>query len=447
MKIKYIFSLLFVFLSGMTLFAQIEIFNIKDFGAIGNGQNDEYNAIQSCFREAVKHPKSKVIIPFGDYHVSKQIIVSSFEGDIEIEGEINKKGDLPTIFNTTNSSVLWIKGYLFENAKGVVKINNIRLKSNNVIFSTIHPMINKKQWNSGLSITDKREAYIHNIIVENIYGQGIYISDSQQTKISLSARFKYIEINNCQILNVWGYNPKLDDYGDGIYLSNIASGLVKNNTVKNDFNKTKQLGRVGVVVEFMSQNCNIINNYIYGYDRGIHLEADYGNHNISYNTIEGTDLGIVVYNSNIPGHNNPIKISYNTISNQYLPKKNQLKRVRGISGISDRALLDFTALNNSRKGSIVNNNYFVIDGNYDYFSNSIINIRVEGISLLNNTYIVKNKHKLTNPVNYFNFSQKTLIKGENLNGINGIVLKQFSKKEQEEFRRNNKIDNTAVFVK
>lgn len=446
MKIKFIFFLLFVFFYHILL-SQEEVFNIKNFGAIGDGRNDDYKSIQSCFKEAVKYPNSKVIIPFGNYKITKQIIVSCLHGNIEIEGEVNEKGDLPTIFNTTNSSVLWVKGYLFDEAKGVVRVNNIKLKSSNIVFSEHHPMINKKQWNSGLSITDKKEAYIYNVIIENIYGQGIHISDSQQTNIPLSARFKYVEIKNCQILNVWGYNPMFDDYGDGIYLSNVASALVKNNTIKNDFNKTKQLGRVGIVIEFMSQKCNINNNYIFGYDRGMHLEADYGNHNISYNQIEGTDLGIVVYNPNIPNHNNPIEISNNTISNQYLHKKNQLKRVRGITGISDRALLDFTALNNSRKGSVVKNNLFIIDGNYDYFSNSIINIRAEGISLLNNTYTIRNKQKLANPINYFIFSQKTVIKGESLNGINGVVLKNAQKQELQEFKRNNKIDDKVAFIR
>lgn len=447
MNLKLILSIFFLSFLESSLFAQIKVLNIRDFGAIGNGVTDDYVSIQSCFKEAVKYPISKVIIPQGNYKISQQIIVTSLQGDIEIKGEIDNKGNLPTIFNPANSSILWIKGYLFDESKGMVRVSDIKLKASNIPFNEHHPMINKKQWHSGLSITDKKEVYINNVVVENIYGQGIHISDSQQTNIPLSARFQYVEIKNCRVLNTWGYNPKQDDYGDGIYLSNIASALVKNNTIKNDFNKTKQLGRVGIVIEFMSQNCNVSNNYIFGYDRGMHLEADYGNHNISYNVIEGTDLGIVIYNANIPNHNNPIEISYNSISNQYLPKKNQLKRVRGISGVSDRALLDFTALHNSRKGSIVKNNHFIINGNYDYFSNSIINIRAEGISLLGNTYNVENKQKLSNPINFFNLSSKTSIKGENINGIDGIVLKHANKREQENFKKNNKIANGTVFIK
>lgn len=417
-------------------------FDVKKYGAKGDGVSDDYNAIMNCIRAALKENKSKILIPLGKYKISQPIVLFYLDNDITIEG-ISNTSDLPEIITTGNFSILSFRGFLYDESKGIARVSNLKLTSANLPYSLTHPKINKPEWNYGLSITDKKEAYIDNVVVNNVYGEGIFIATTQLTNIPLSARFKNVEIKNSKIINVWGFFPKDDSYGDGIYISNVEKGLIENNEIRNDFIFTKQLGRAGLVLEYMTQNCVVRNNYIFGYDRGIHIEADYGGHILNYNKIEGTDFGITIFSPNIRAQNRPIEISDNLISNVKLPKNNRLNKIRGILGVSDRTLLDFTAPDNSRTGSLIKNNQFLIDGEYDYFSNSIINIKAENVTLLDNLYTVKNVNKLTHDINYFIFTKNFTAKGEKLSGVSAINLFNSSIFDKKKFLKNN-TTNKAV---
>lgn len=51
-----------------------KIVSVKDFGAQGNGNNDDTKAIQDAFNSGIC---LKVLIPYGNYKVSKTLMVSS----------------------------------------------------------------------------------------------------------------------------------------------------------------------------------------------------------------------------------------------------------------------------------------------------------------------------------------------------------------------------------
>lgn len=438
-KIFIYFSL---FCNSYSSYSQVKIFNIKNYGATGNGVKDDYNAIIECYSEAIKYPRSKIIIPYGDYVISKPVIINCNNQDLTIEGIKDSNGKIPNLFNFSNSSLLWFKGEYFHNVSGVVRIKNLNLESTNPAYTINHPLLDEF-WNYGIRFSDLKKVYMENITIKSIYGEGIHISNSKQENSSISSRFDYVEIKNCKILNVWGRDVN-DSYGDGIYLSNVASALIENNYIKNDFNTTKQLGRAGVVIEYMSEKCNLYNNYIFGYDRGIHIEADYGNHTVTNNKIEGIDLGITIFNHSIPNHDNPIFITNNIISNNLLPKKNFLKKTRNLETITNRALVDFVALDNSRAYSVIKGNQFIVDGNYDYFSYSILNIKADNIALSENIYTVKNINKFNKPINIYIFTNKISIENEDVRGISNIHLEKWSKKDIIKLKNNNQIHNSNI---
>lgn len=418
--------------------------NVRNFGATGDGNSDDYFAIENCIKAALKFDHARIIFPHGRYRISQTIILHYLANEIEIIGL--KKGDeLPTIFSNDPNSLLSIRGYIKNESAGTVLIKNLKLEGGFDSYSHDNPFINKIDWYYGISITDKKSAIVENVNVSNIYGEGIYISTTIQTGIALSSRFDGVQIRNCKIINCWGYNPKNDNYGDGIYISNVRSALVSENLISNDFSTTKQLGRSGIVVEYMSQNCVISQNQIFGYDRGIHLEADYGSHKILNNNISGSDMGIVLENDEIEGHNNPVLIRGNIISNFGFPKNKNLSRTRDISALSDRSLLNFVARGKSRAGSIIENNKIIIDGNYDYFSNTIVNIKADDLIIRNNQYKVLNRGKLKHQILFNNYSNSSP-SNDDFDGIELLKFREGRTQNVEKIKMNNRMHSTQIEV-
>lgn len=445
-KVMLSFALLIAVLSNSCAQNKaVKIFNVRDYGAIGNGITDDYAAIQKCFDEALKLPDSKVLFPAGKYSISKGLVAHYINNNFEISGGTSS-GVLPVIICKSPVSVLSIRGYFDPKALGTFKINNLKIQGGfaKYPYNKQNVFINKKQWFTGISITDKREISINNVTVSDIYGEGIYISSTQQTDIPLTARAQHVSITNSKVLNCWGFNPAADDYGDGIYLSNVASAVLRSNTIRNDFKITKQLGRCGIVLEFMAENCIVEKNQIFGYDRGIHLEADYGGHVINGNSISGSDMGIVLYNTAIVGHNKPIKIINNNISNIGLPKGTTLIRTRDVTAISDRSLMNFVALDGSRNGSLIQNNTFTISGDYDYFSNTIVNIKADQLLIKSNKYSVSKPTKLKYPILYNNYSKSVPV-GDAFMGIESLKFKKTNiNSGAETIKAQNKLNTTQI---
>jgi len=424
--------------------AKPKIFEVIKYGAKGDGVTDDYRAIQNCINEALKIHSSKIIFGPGTYRVSKGLIAQYIDNDLEITGVVQGK-KFPTIACSAPVSVLAVRGYLEPKSLGNITLTKMNIKGyfDKFPYSASNPFVRKPIWYYGLSITDKRKAVLDQVNISNIYGQGIYISTTQQLNIPLESRFQNVVVTNCKINNCWGYNPKADDYGDGIYISNVSSGLIKNNIINNNFFQTKQLGRCGIVIEFMAEKCIISNNQIFGYDRGIHIEADYGDHTVEKNKIFGSDMGIVLSNQFINGHNSPVRILNNLISNQGLPKSNNLKRTRDITTVSDRSLLNFVAEKGARGGSIISGNTLIIYGNYDYFSNAIVNIKSDELLITDNEYRVIKSNLLSHPIKFFNYSN-SLPTNDTFSGVSIIQFKKNRVKTKLFIEKNNKMNGTKI---
>lgn len=399
--------------------ATLTLLNIKKFGAKGDGRTDDFNSIQNCINYAVKHPHTRILVPFGTYLISHELTLDYTNGIIEIIGEkvLNKNPSLQCINHT---SMLTVRGYFGNVSTGIFILKNLNIIGNfNARLINASTLINNDKWFTGLKITDKKEALIDNVNVSDVYGEGIYISTTDPESKLVNSRFKKVTIKNCVINNCWGYNPLTDSYGDGLYIADVASADVVNNKIKNNFISTGYLGRCGIVIEYTSENCKILNNIIFGYDRAIHVEADYGNHLIKGNVITGTDLGILIINKSIPNHNNPLKIIDNKISNDGLPKQKALNRTYAITSVADRAMIYFYAEGNCRKGSLIRNNQIKVSGEFDYFSNAVVNIKAKNVSILNNEFIITAPEQLKYPLTFYDYSNSYLIN----NNFSGVSLK------------------------
>jgi len=369
-------------------------FNVRDFGAIANDSKSDNVAIQNCINEAVKNKNARIIVPAGKYVLKEQLVFNFLDENIEFIGEIvdNKS---PEFFYNSQQNMIWVKGFLFDRAQGSFKIENIKLFGNNLPFSSNHKQINKDAWNAGILITDHRKAIINKVEVNNFYGQGIHVSTTKQVDIPLSARFEYVEIKDSKILNVWGFNPKKDNYGDGIYISNVQSALIQDNQIQNRVSVTKQLGRSGIVIEFMAENVMLKNNTIFeGYDRPLHIEFTFGGHQIIGNKLFGSDLGIVLVEESLANYKTTY-FSNNYVSNAQLQINHKLSKSYGRNSFGDRSLILVNILKsstNTRK-VIFNQNQFIIDGNYEYESDRISNVSNGGIEFKGNKFEVLNSNK------------------------------------------------------
>lgn len=412
-------------------------FNVKEFGAVGDGKTDDTRALFKCFNKARQSEKSKIIIPYGIYIISKSIELTDFDNSMSIHG-ISYKNKLPLIKTTKPITIFKMVGTIPNKTKGEITINGLNLKSINYPFSKVHPFINKDNRFSGIYIANKKYVTIQNCIIQDFYGEGININNYNQMDCDISQCFDEVNITNCKILNCWGFNPLKDDYGDGIYISNTLKGNISNNKIINNLSECQQFGRCGICIEYMCENLLVNNNVIQGYDRGIHIEMDYGNHIISYNTISHTDLALCTYCINIPNHNNPIKIEYNLFTNYGLPKNNNFSRTRGIDHINNRPLLDFVALDNCRAKSNILKNKFIVYGNYDYFSDSYCNIRGDNVVIRGNTYQIKNQSLLNKKLGYFVYS-KAFIHDEIFENVQTIFLAKINHPDKATFFKSNVI--------
>lgn len=430
-------KLLFCFFAIFIFRGYAITYNVKDFGAKGDGKTDDTQSITNCFKNAEKNNISEIFFPEGNYIISNTLDFFLSKGELKIIGEAKDK---VKIQNISSTSLLSIRGYYQTPSQGKVTILGITFTGSFPTFSENNKFINKSKFYHGVYIADLEGVEIKNVKIENIYGEGISVSTTKISDKEPLAQIKELIIENSEIINCWGYDPKSDSYGDGIYLANVRKGKLISNRIYNDFNITHQLGRSGIVIEYLCSNIDITNNTIFGYDRGIHIEDDLGGHNITENKILGSDLGIVVFNTKdkLVCNIQPLKVVGNYISNQGLPLKTNLKRTRGVSQSSDRSLFNFYSTKGYGEGSIVEKNIFEIDGNYDYYSDSIMNIYAAGVKFNNNSFKVEKKGLGVN----VNYHSKANIENETYIGIKNIYLKKTP--QSGNFKTRNQINKATL---
>lgn len=397
--------LLVLSLCGTVGFARVKVFHVKDFGAIPNDGRDDSRAIQSCINEAVRYASSKVIFGSGIYNVNKQLTIDYNNSSVEISGE-SCNGRFTEINSTSQKHILHAKSFFTHPSTGTFRLNHLKITGNNIPYSIKHPGINKTEWDAAVMVTDMRNVYINNVQIENFYGQGIHISTTDPLSLSPDSRFKFVEIADCNIIDVWGSNPKNDDYGDAIYLANVASGVVRNNFIQNNLVRTGQLGRCGIVLEFSTENIEILNNRVVeGYDRPLHIEYTNGGHTVKNNIFTGSDLGIVIA-ENLEKPYKPVTFSENIISNVNLHKNVNLIKSYGEGSYGDRSFVYIiTAGKRDENLFIFRNNEFIVDNGYIYNSNSLFNIRSKNAMLSGNGF-----KSTSRDINYiiFNYGKSRL---------------------------------------
>ena len=184
-----------------------KIINLKSFGAIGDGQNDDTKAIQDAFDSGY----SRIIIPYGVYKTTKTLMLSS---NVEVIAHpmavIYSAGEEPK----------YRGDFLLTNKD----INNGN--SNISICGGIWSGNNKAKYNKKGELFDVNGcsgATFNFINVKNLKLENLRIKDSVAFNIRMSM------IENFHISNVEFYSEDLKPNQDGIHIG----GFVKNGIIEN----------------------------------------------------------------------------------------------------------------------------------------------------------------------------------------------------------------------
>lgn len=218
-----------------------------DFGAKGDGVTDD----SAAFQEAAKH--GRVRIPKGNFLIESLVTLEGVVSFVGAGGVIKPKKRSVVFFCNVGCSFhgdrLDIDGSLYG--------NDWNADNGMYVFG-------------GTSSGEATESFsLTNSTLKNIYGAGVRVNAN------------HIAIENNILTNVAGNNftqdpsGAYDNYGDGIHVMHCKSGYVRGNIVNNKqaLINDSHIGRCGIVSEFNSNNVTIENNYVAGYDRGIHIES------------------------------------------------------------------------------------------------------------------------------------------------------------------------------
>lgn len=274
--------------------------NVEQFGAKGDGETDDTQAIQ----KALDSNKSKYIVFNKDYKITAGLRLS--------RSNVILKGICGTIYYYGYGSTgvgLTITGIDANNYINSVVIDGLKLDFVHQEYkggaSDDTPTITSPNpAHRGLIALNMRYAVnsiIKNCTINDIYGDGIKVE-----------RCYHVLINNNTLLDCSGGNPDdtgdtvttgYDNFGDGIVIFYSNNITVSNNTLINkrvycDTNTqyekffSKICGRSGLEFEYGVHTDNIYspmyelykndysahgltfhNNYVYGYTKGIHIES------------------------------------------------------------------------------------------------------------------------------------------------------------------------------
>lgn len=222
---------------------------------------------------------------------------------------------------------------------------------------------------------------------------------------------KNVRVKHNDIFDCWNHiNGDLQ--GDGVYVAFSEGVRVTDNYIKNDFPDVTKFGRIGITFEFdTTKDCICQNNYIYGYDRAIHVELVGGSIVIKGNTAEACPMAFVGWHNN----NSPISVEGNTFTNKGVPTTYVAQLLQGTLGFV--SFFTNTPTEESNANTVVTNNDFIIEANVTSVT-EFVQSKISGEGYHNNRFTDKTR---TKRLLLFNPSETTTINNNNLKFVDNKV--------------------------
>lgn len=373
MNFKKIISIFIIHFFFFSLGQQKEI-NIKEFGVNGNDRLDDIHNFDRAI-EYISKNGGVLYIPKGDYYLDNKkrsrigvynnsyifLINTSFKIKMDREAILHYKNDFKgfRFRSTQDPTDKTVNKYEVEIDGGIIdcSLNNVtKVKDNPNIWAFVGETLKKFQ--------------VSNMTIKNLYGSAGITSFSNDVAVISSNTFQ----------NVTG-NPDdyFDNHGNGIYIGDTKTYEVSNNKIINNLEQSKRLGTVGICIEGGKPGNGVIsNNFVSGYDRGVHVELINGTSNIIKNQLIGNSSGVVLWNNN--GYKQIVES--NIINNKGLNRN--IKAILYTS--APILLLGY----NTNSGTIIKNNTVTIEKDF-FIPNNIIQITSGGVSVTNNIFLDNSK--------------------------------------------------------
>lgn len=301
------------------------LYNIRDYGALGDGVNDDTNSINKCIADVGSKGGGTIIFPIGDYKVTNTIIIAY--SNITLRGDSSSKSRLNYYGKGYNTDLIKISGK-YNNVLHDIVIENLSLDGTNQIYkggSSEDDLSLTAPNPLGKGMTGIRSEYAYNVTIRDntltdIYGDGIICKRSPFTLIDHNTLW------DCSASGMASINT--DYQGDGITAFMSFAVTISNNYIVNR-RKFKvhhklakdvydlQCGRSGLEFEYSVDMDNennperwcpfsnelvknttsgyaliAKNNYVYGYNKGMHLEYSV-NVLVDGNTFVHNNIGLL----------------------------------------------------------------------------------------------------------------------------------------------------------
>lgn len=375
----------------ITLADTVETVNVKDFGAVGDGEADDTRSIQ----DAINSAKGKtVFFPKGTYSVREIILRdnTSLKGEQTViqsgkEGRklINLYGRNVTIADLTFDGQNKVLNGIFINMGS----ENVRIQDTVIQnFSTSNPNLDNHPLPVGIRIVgNTKNITIDNTIVKNIYSKvrvkssgdhyvarGIFLMPYSVKKPEKAPQNIIIQNSTFD-----GIGPK--DDGDGINVQNFKQKVtltIKNNRFENNHKRAIKIQDPGAIISGNTIINSFNNNNYYdtydvpdNYDMYSAISVYANDVVIEDNEIKG--IGSFSAAIDIDSAQN-VTVKNNTIENGIDSRYNLNPLIR-INNVGNRAkaISDITITDNSLKNC----------SNGVYFSSPIRNATINNNTLIN----------------------------------------------------------------
>ena len=295
--------------------ANSQVYNVKSFGACGNGKNDDTQAIQAAIEKAALARKGSVYFPTGTYLIGSFTKTPVYLENycLYLRSNISLKGDGKT-------SVIKIASHLFDKADSSANAHLFYGKVlHNLQFENL--MINMngnnnltpegvKKNGTAIFIKNSNNVIIKNITVKNCAGRNM---------ILILGKGKNLLIENSSFIN-GGYNVgtsvinKFQDDFSFLYSEWDSSNIV-NNIIKQENIKIALRNYTGGI-EIHGSYSKALKNKVTGCFPGLYIRSSwYAIKNISVednkflNCVKGILILVLNPISNVTIHNNEIQLT------------------------------------------------------------------------------------------------------------------------------------------
>ncbi len=180
------------------------VVNVRDFGAAGNGINNDTAAIQAAI-DRVTGTGGTVLVPSGTYMidaVTKLRLGSNMT--FEMKGATLQA--IPN--NATNYSIIFMNN-----------VSDVNVIGGTLIGERANHLGTEGEWGMGIAVMSSQNVVIHSVISKDAWGDGFYVGRSDNNPIS----------SNVKVCSVVADNNRRQ----GISIVAVDSMLVNNSTFSN----------------------------------------------------------------------------------------------------------------------------------------------------------------------------------------------------------------------